>query len=522
MLNNSTKNQEEDVMKRKLVVIIVLTAFLLSSCTPILASQSHPVTFSVLYNNLADVPFRNDWLILQEYYKRQNVSLDVRLGDDKAFDKAITQALDSADIPDIILKCWPEQVDSYANNGLLLPFSDYENLMPYFKAYIAKNNLQPELDKLKMKNGKYYILPGYKREIQVQQWIYREDIFEKNGLNAPTTYDELYDSLVVLKKLYPASTPITAYWNGAHLFAMMGAGYGIPSGWAGATYYNVKEDVWQYSPATNNFKELYRFLNRCYSAGVLDPAIFTQDDKAFYLKLVDGSALVTVTWITSGFDTWNASLKDNGFPDGKWAALPVMASTIGIKGLPPLDRYKKGVVVPARVASEPYFDELLKFLDWAIYSPEGITLTSWGVEGITYTSSIAGKAFVSTIKTPKNPNGTVDSSAEYGLNRFFDMVEDPSFEDYKKPAEIVDFLNTSLKNNETLPLNPHLKLDMDDSKVAGIINDMLTPYLAEASMKFIIGELSIDRDWDTYIKGLESNGYKTLEEIWNTAWAKQK
>jgi len=231
--------------------------------------------------------------------------------------------------------------------------------------------------------------------------------------------------------------------------------------------------------------------------------------------------LVTVTWITSGFATWNQSLKDNGFPDGQWKALPVMTSTIGIKGLPPLDQYKKGLVVPARVTNEPYFEDLLKFLDWAIYSPEGITLTSWGVEGITYTSSTEGKTFLPTIKTPKNPNGTIDISKEYGLNRFFDMVEDSSFEDYKKPTEIVEFLNTSLENKETLPLNPSLKLNKQDNEAIQIINDKLNPYAAEASTKFIKGELSIEEDWDNYIKELEKIGYKTLEEIWNTAWLDQ-
>ena len=69
--------------------------------------------------------------------------------------------------------------------------------MPNFMAYIKQHNLQGELDKLRLKNGKYYILPGYQRTIQVQQWIYRRDLFEKHGLKAPTTYDELFDALVL-------------------------------------------------------------------------------------------------------------------------------------------------------------------------------------------------------------------------------------------------------------------------------------------------------------------------------------
>ena len=66
------------------------------------------------------------------------------------------------------------------------------------------------------------------------------------------------------------------------------------------------------APATENYKALYSFLNRCYKAGILDPAIFTQSEADFTNKLVDGSALVTVTWVSSGFRTWNDKLKENG------------------------------------------------------------------------------------------------------------------------------------------------------------------------------------------------------------------
>ena len=64
--------------------------------------------------------------------------------------------------------------------------------------------------------------------------------------------------------------------------------------------------------------------------------------------------------------------------------------------------------MPARVINEPYFEDLLKFLDWAVYSEEGMTLTSWGVEGISFENTPNGKAFLPNIKTPKNPEGTLD------------------------------------------------------------------------------------------------------------------
>ena len=372
---------------KKLIPLLLLLGICLSIITTgcyLNEKYEDPITISVLYNEREENPFKDDWLILKEYESRQNVILDVILGDDSNFEKAISRAIEIEQIPDVILKVWPESIEKYAASGILLPISDYENLMPNFQAYVQEHELEDEVDKLRLENGKFYILPGYQRQIQVQQWIYRKDLFEKHNLGIPQTYDELFDSLVYLKDLYPNSTPITASWGGAHLFAMMGAGYGIPAGWSGTRFFNQEQNRWQYVPATDNYKELYRFLNRCYEAEVLDSELFIQSDEEFYTKIQDGRALVTVTWITSGFDNWNVKLKENGVSDGEWSPMPVPESTIGIKALPAVNPFRKGLAISSGVVNKPYFEKLIQFLDWAVYSEEGMILSTWGVEGLTF------------------------------------------------------------------------------------------------------------------------------------------
>lgn len=511
----------EDILFQKKLINTMLIIVFLVGCAPQVAPNTDPLVFSVLYNDNKSAPFKEDWQILQTYKERRNVVLDVKLGDNADYEKAIIGTLESGDIPDIILKVWPDTIESYANAGVLLPFSDYEALMPNFTAYIKTHGLQNDLNKLRLNNGKYYILPGYQRKIQVQQWIYRQDIFEKHNLDAPKTYDDLFDLLVKLKEIYPDSTPISASWGGAHLFAMMGAGYGIPAGWAGTRFYNPNEDRWQFAPATENYKALYTFLNRCYEAGILDPAIFNQSESDFYDKIGDGRAFVTVTWITSGFAPWDEKLHKNGFPNGKWAPLPVPESTIGTKALPPVDPFRKGLVVPSRVVNEPYFKELLGFLDWAVYSEEGQTLTTWGIEGLTYENTPTGKTYLPDIKTPKNITGTIELSKEYGFDMLFNLNENEEFEDYKKPAEIVTFLESSLAAGDTAEISPPLKLDAQSIEAARLIDEKITPYAADASIGFITGELDINSDWGAYLLELDKRGYKTLEGIWNYAWEKQ-
>lgn len=505
-------------MNKKLVIILILILATLTGCNTKKADDAF--TFSVLYNESSDNPYNEDWEILEEYKKVSNVTIDIRIGDNSDYESAIELNLNAESPPDVILKVWPDTIEEYANEGLLLPISDYEDLMPNYMAYIEEHNLQSEIDNLRLANDKYYILPGYQREIQVQQWIYRQDIFEDSNIPMPTTYDELFDALVILKEVHPDSTPITASWGGAHLLSMMGAGYGIPGGWSGTRFFDEENNEWKYAPATDNYKELYRFLNESYSAGILDPAFFDQSNDDFIEKIVNGKALVTVTWVSSGFDTWNDQLESNGISGGKWAPLPVMESTIGISALPPVNTFRKGIAISKTAIDKPYFEDMLAFLDWAIYSEEGIDISYWGIEGLTYEITADGKQFLPNIISAKNPNGTVRIN-EYGFNELFNLNENEEFENNKKPDDIVTFLENSINANETLQLAPNLVLSDNAIEMAGIIEEELAIYINESNKKFITGELSIDDDWEAYLVRLEELGYTTLETIWNNAWIEQ-
>jgi len=479
-------------------------------------------TFSVLYNQSEETPFSEDWLILKEYETRQHVHLDIRTGDNSDYQPAVIRTLETGNAPDIILKVWPNEIEGYAASGALLPFSDYEDLMPYFMAYVADHGLEDELDKLRLPDGKYYILPGYQRAIQVQQWIYRKDLFDQYNLGVPETYDELELDLEFLKDLYPDAAPLTACWGGAHLFAMMGAGYAIPSGWNGTRSYNATLDRWQFAPATDNYREMLRFLAQSYAAGVLDPGVFSQPDDEYYAKLLDGRGWVSVSWISSGFDNWNQTLQDNGVAGGEWAPLPVPESTIGIRAVPPVNRFRKGLIVPSRVANEPYLEDLLRFLDWAVYSQEGMELTTWGVEGITFRTTTEGNEYLWSAPSTQTSEGPMNPTRDYGLATLFDLNENEAFTDANKPSDIVAFLNRSLQAGETEPSAPALELSTASLAAIDQIILRITDYAADAQRKFITGELDVEADWDTYLLELQQLGYLTLESIWNSAWAQQQ
>jgi len=302
---------------------------------------------------------------------------------------------------------------------------------------------------------------------------------------------------------------------------MMGANYGISSGWAGNRYYSYDDDMWQFAPATKNYQQMYKFLNKCYETGLLDPAFFEQTDEEFMDKIQNGQALVTVTWITSGLDSWNEKLEENGIPNGNWEPLPVLESTMGIKALPSVDKFKKGLVILSTASEKPYFDDLIKFVDWAVYSQEGNELTTWGVEGLTFNKSNNSHQFLPNIMSPKNEDGNIDIRGEYGFDLIFDLVENEEYEDYKKPEDIVEFLDRSEKAGEALKSEPNLVIRDNDLDIITVTYEQLNAYVNESRIKFITGEMDIEDDWAIYIEKLEGLGYKVIEKIWNESWTEQ-
>lgn len=102
-------------MKRVVVVGVLLFMFLSTAIAECgyAKDSAEPIAFSVLYNEKNATPFQEDWLILDEYAKRRDVVLDVQLADDEDYGNAIIRTIESGNIPDIVLKVWPGQIEEH-------------------------------------------------------------------------------------------------------------------------------------------------------------------------------------------------------------------------------------------------------------------------------------------------------------------------------------------------------------------------------------------------------------------------
>ncbi len=149
-----------------------------------------------------------------------------------------------------------------------------------------------------------------------------------------------------------------------------------------------------------------------------------------------------------------------------------------------------------------------------------MTLTSWGIEGLTFEIENGKKSFKPEIIFPTNTEGTINITKEYGFDTIFNLNENVDIENAKKPQYIVEFLEKSINNNDTAEANPVLKLTENESEVETTIMEKLSEYINPALKSFITGELDIESDWADYLTELENRGYKLIEDTWNRSWTR--
>lgn len=260
---------------------------------------TEPLSFSVLYNNHPNYPLKEDWLFWTELQSRTNVSLEkvaVPLSD---YNQKRSLLIGAGDAPLLIPKTYPPDVHAYVSSGAILPVSDYLDLMPNFKDKIEKWNLKAEMDTLRQQDGKFYLLPGlHEKPWHEYSLAVRTDILEELNLQVPKTWDEVYTMLKAMKAAYPDVYPFSDRFSqpnpAGNLLNMLAVSYGLQgAGWNFQhVTWNDQAQQFEYTGATEQYKQMLQYLNKLVSEKLLDPESFTQTDDLARQKLANSKSFV--------------------------------------------------------------------------------------------------------------------------------------------------------------------------------------------------------------------------------------
>jgi putative aldouronate transport system substrate-binding protein len=296
------------------------------------------------------------------------------------------------------MKVWlaTNQVPDLAYGGLadirdftdsIVPFGPMlDEHAPNLKRYFADN---PDTRKLAV-NNEFYFVPHqyYNRKILASYPLIRTDKLAEAGLEAPKTFDELYDVLLALKKANPDSL-IWANRNGtARLLSLVA--YPMGSGWGMYFDKDVEGGKWLYGPVHEEFGYVLKYLANAFKDGLLDPdfAITTADQ--WHEK--QSSDKTVWCWENMSFAVrWNFALRDID-PKFTWSPIWTLDGLQGRRMT-----YYGGLAAGGYVisAKSKYPERLINLLDWMI-TPEGLDTVNWGIEGEHYQYK-AGKSRPSRI-----------------------------------------------------------------------------------------------------------------------------
>lgn len=250
------------------------------------------------------------------------------------------------------------------------------------------------------------------------QW----DVLKENNYEVPRTLDELEKML----KDYIAAHPTTDSGLSTIGFTLSASDWhwlitlGNPAG----TIANGEPDNGQwlvdenynavYKFRSEEEREYFRWMNRMYNEGILDPEFATQTHEDYIAKISSGRvlALFDTDW---DYEDAERVLKSDGKLGKTYAPLP-MTMNEDIKCPLLMDQ---GLVVGQGVAITTackYPVEAIKFIDF-LCSDEGQVLTNWGIKDVNYFVDENGKRY----RTPEEieaSNSNQNYKKETGIGRY--------------------------------------------------------------------------------------------------------
>ena len=472
---------------------------------------SEPVTLSMLTPSHASWPFQEDWYVVDLIKEYTNVDLKVTAVDTSGFDEKLNLTMASGELPDLMFLIGNKAVQQYGSQGAFVNILDYIDQMPNFKAWYEKNTAHA-LNYMSADGGLYQFPQQGVTETNRRGWLYRADIFEELGLEAPTTQDEFYDVLVKLKEAYPNSYPLAfrSFTGGMAQLNMLAPSWGTSFIDADSnTYLGYDEDSgeWVFGPTSSEFKEMLEFYNKLYKEGLLLPNFLTIDTKGWQDVIANSDSFITLDYL-SRIDFFNNSMRESN-PDFSMAYLaPIGFGSNGVNKLAYSATGMYGFVVSSQTK---HLNEVLAYVDW-MYSDEAEDLLSWGRPGDLYEEASDGT------RTWKDFTTAAEMKQATGFETF------GFYERYNFDGELATFTDecrdaTLTAREYDLPQKPVLAYNEEEQAIANTIGVNIETYVAEQISKFMLGERSFD-DWDNYVAEVEALGLDQLKAVHESSYAR--
>ena len=455
--------------------------------------------------------------IMEYITEKTNISLELLEQNMMTANEKFNLMVASQDYPDII-SGFDESYSGGAVKGyeddVIIDLTDLmEENAPNYMAYIQQD--QQNYRDAYNDDGQMLFMNGYNDYyVQARGNVIRQDLLDKLGLDIPVTYDDYHNVLEAFKNdgiEYPIWMP-QAVQGGA----LLSAGFGV-SGYTlqqSGTHFFQKDGIVYSSFLTEEYKEFLKLMAQWYSEGLMA--------KDFY-AIVDDMGSASEPAILNGnvgmwyhmadkIGTYNKSASVEGFHAVGLADAVQQEGDIShfYQNEGSSKTTNKGISISVQ-AEDP--ENILRFFDW-FFTKEGSTVANYGIEGTSFEYDAEGNPQYTDL-IANNPDYTFQQIALlYCWADIPTIVDrDRSFQaTYTQDSlDAIELYGKSTDGAYEMPTRLSFTAAESD-EYASTIGDIETR-ADEQIVRFVIGELNFDSDWDDFVQELKDMGLERCVEL---------
>ncbi len=464
------------------------------------------VTFTYFWFDMGDnFETKKDLPMVQAVQEKMgNIKLELELLPISDYYTKMPLLLAGGEIPDImVIPDVSNTLSTYGKNDIFLDWAPLlESSMPNMKKYADELSM---FDGLLDAEGHMYGVPIYvnSEDYIMQTWMANATLLKEQNIEIPATQDEFLEACRKIK----ANTDVTPLQRRYGLTSLMDSiGLMYKNGGDRTLSYNPDEKTWEFGPTKegSELKAYLTFMHTLWEENLIDHEINTMSEDQYNDYIKSGRFAFTNDYITTF----------SNVTEYEPAVIPTPAGT-GCKVA--IDSARDAKCVWAAVSSkETEHPELLAACIDLMFSDEIATLENYGIEGVTYELKDGEKDFLGNIRAASNNFTGTESLADYGANgnawmRTFGVTDTNATRLLGESPVIYQGVNNIISLLDAKKQQPRYQysyptLTEDENSELSDITTPVTTYLDECMAKFIIGDMDLDADWDTFMTKLQGYG----------------
>lgn len=467
--------------------------------------------------------WNEDWPVAKELTRLTNITLvntasKVATKSDEQFNLMMA----FGDLPDIVggndLK---DNFIRLGMEGAFLPLNALiDQYAPHLKAFFEQN---PDIKQaIQAPDGKIYFIPYVPYGIVSRGWWIRQDWLDKLGLKVPQTVDELYEVMKAFRDRDPNGNgkkdEIPYFNSNEYEVYRLVLLWGARSSGSNTSMDFLAEDGKISHPfAEERFRQAIKHVAKWYAEGLIDKEIFTRRTRAREQLFSANLGGITHDWFASTGTYNHPKSMPARIPGFKLVA---MAPPADINGNRFEEDSRKRVMPDGWAISHrnQHPVETIKLFDF-YFSPAGIRLSNYGVEGVHYTMKDGKPIIKESLLTSGKPVSfqMYDIGAQIPLG----FVMDPGYEEQWTPPSGLAGRDLYVREKYNLPQFMGVNMTPRERAVYDRYWPDLKTYMHEMAQRWVLGTTDVDKSWPEYQRYLERNGFLKVLAVMQQAYDRQ-